>query len=1048
MSHLIVRPSSRSIAKALLSAVAIALLGAGMARAAPAAEVGRAIKVDRSPPLRSLAPLPPPAGGVAFPARRRANPPFGLTPFAADPVQQLQAPTAPAPALIDGWDGVPNVNGYYPPDTEGDVGPTDYVQWVNASFEIWSKSGVSLYGPAAGNTLWSGFGGLCQSTNQGDPVVVYDRQADRWVFTQFAFSTKGPNPVAPYYMCIAVSTSGDPTGSYYRFAFHVNASTNYFPDYPKLGVWPGGYYMTTNNFNGNTFAGAGVFAFDRSKMLTGDSTAGFVSYQLGSNYEGLLPSNLTGPNAPPAGSPNYVGAVDTSSPSGTGSTFQIWKLHADFSTPSSSSFTGPTNVAVAPYTFSFCREAYSSSCIPQPGTSQTLDPLADRLLYRLNYRNFGDHESLVATHTVNVGSGSDRAGMRWYEIRSPGSSPTVYQQGTFAPADSINRWMGSIAMDGNGDIALGYSQSASSGVYPSVGFTGRLAGDPAGTMTLGEGTLIAGGGSQTGSNRWGDYSTMSIDPSDDLTFWYTQEYYSATSATGWRTRIGSFRLAKGPLVTLTSPANGTFTNNSKPTFSGTAGADAGDSAVTVDVYSGSSASGTPVATLSASVGAGGAWSVTSSSALAPDGIYTARAQQSDAAGNTGFSSSSTFTVDTTPPVVTLTAPTNGVSTNDATPTYSGSGGTATGDLSTVTVKVYSGSSASGSPVATLSASVGAGGAWSVTPSSALTPDGIYTARAQQSDAAGNTGFSSPSTFTVDTTPPVVTLTAPANGSYTNTAAPTFSGAAGTVSGDDATITVKVYAGSGVSGSPVATLSASVGAGGAWSVTSSSALTPDGIYTARAQQSDAAGNTGFSSSSTFTVDTTPPVVTLTAPTNGVSTNDATPTYSGSGGTATGDLSTVTVKVYSGSSASGTPVQTLIATASGGAWSVPGSGPLADGSYTARAQQSDAAGNTGFSSPSTFTVDTTPPVVTLTAPANGGRGSSAVADAVDQVLADRVGRLVMVGGVQAAREASVGVSASTVSATSKSTASGTWEQSESRWKARICSARWFSMPQRCP
>src|SRR5207248_10578975 len=190
---------------------------------------------------------------------------------------------------------------------------------------------------------------------------------------------------------------------------------------------------------------------------------------------------------------------------------QIWKLHSDFATPANSTFTGPTDVAVSPYTYSFCGSTNSSACISQPGTTKKLDPLSDRLMNRLQYRNFGDHESLVSDQTVDVGS--NQAGVRWYEIRAPGSvSPDVHQQGTFAPADGVSRWIGSTAMDGDGDMALGYSASNGTSVNPGIRLAGRLAGDPLGTMPQGEQTMVAGGGSQTGTSRWGDYSAMSVDP--------------------------------------------------------------------------------------------------------------------------------------------------------------------------------------------------------------------------------------------------------------------------------------------------------------------------------------------------------------------------------------------------------------------------------------------------------------------------------------------------------------------------------------------------------
>ncbi len=412
-----------------------------------------------------------------------------------------------------------------------------------------------------------------------------------------------------------------------------------------------------------------------------------------------------------------------------------------------------------------------------------------------------------------------------------------------------------------------------------------------------------------------------------------------------------------PTVGLSVPAQGA-TVGLTPTLSGAAGTAPGDSnQVTVKLYAGGSATGTPVQTLSAAA-AGGSWSVTASPALAP-GTYTAQAEQSDQAGNVGRSPTRTFTAaaptDTTPPTVGLSVPAQGA-TVGLTPTLSGAAGTAPGDSNQVTVKLYAGGSATGTPVQTLSAAA-AGGSWSVTASPALAP-GTYTAQAEQSDQAGNVGRSPTRTFTAaaptDTTPPTVGLSVPAQGATVGLT-PTLSGAAGTAPGDSNQVTVKLYAGGSATGTPVQTLSAAA-AGGSWSVTASPALAP-GTYTAQAEQSDQAGNVGRSPTRTFTAaaptDTTPPTVGLSVPAQGA-TVGLTPTLSGAAGTAPGDSNQVTVKLYAGGSATGTPVQTLSAAAAGGSWSVTASPALAPGTYTAQAEQSDAAGNVGTSGAHTFTV----------------------------------------------------------------------------------------------
>ena len=451
---------------------------------------------------------------------------------------------------------------YAPPDTNGAVGATQYVQWVNTAYAVFNKStGAIVAGyPKPGNSLWSGFGGGCQSNNDGDPIVQYDKLANRWILTQFSVST------TPYLQCVAVSTSPDATGSYYRYAFSYGTSD--FNDYPKLGVWPDGYYVSYNIFtNGQTFAGSKVCALDRAKMLVGDASATQQCVQLGSAFGGLLPSDVDGTTPPPAGSPDYVLNYGSNA-------LNLWKFHVDWATPASSTFTGPASIPVASFSPA-CNGG--GTCIPQPGVSQRLDSLADRLMYRLAYRNFDDHEALVVNHAVTVGSS---VGVRWYELRDPNGTPTVFQQGTYAP-DATFRWMGSIAMDGAGDIALGYSASSST-VSPSIAYAGRAPSDPAGTLS-GETVLKAGSGSQYCPNilfcrslsRWGDYSAMTVDPLDDCTFWYTNEYEKASGAFNWSTWISSFKFPGcGTAQVLTSisvsPASASVQTGGTRQFAATA----------------------------------------------------------------------------------------------------------------------------------------------------------------------------------------------------------------------------------------------------------------------------------------------------------------------------------------------------------------------------------------------------------------------------------------------------------------------------------------------
>jgi len=444
------------------------------------------------------------------------------------------APTGPAVATTAGLNFAGVGNGDYgfapnaaPPDTNGAVGATQYVQWVNESFAVFNKStgAIAAGFPKAGNTLWAGFGGGCQTNNDGDPIVQYDKAANRWIFTQFSVST------TPYLQCVAVSTTSDATGTYNRYSFSYGNTQ--FPDYPKLGVWPDGYYITYNIFNNaTTFAGSKLCAFDRTAMLTG-AAATQQCFQLSTSFGGVLPSDLDGTTAPPASAPNYMMNFGSNS-------LNLWKFHADFTTPANATLTGPTNIAVAAFTPP-CNGG--GTCITQPNTRQKLDSLGDRLMYRLAYRNQGGTQTLVVNHSVKA-SGNPHTqvvGVRWYELQqlAAASAFSVHQQGTFSP-DSTNRWMGSIAMDKMGDIALGYSASSGS-VAPSIRYTGRSVTDPLGTLQA-ENTIKAGGGSQLPNlSRWGDYSAMTVDPVDDCTFWYTSEYLKASGTFNWSTQIASFK---------------------------------------------------------------------------------------------------------------------------------------------------------------------------------------------------------------------------------------------------------------------------------------------------------------------------------------------------------------------------------------------------------------------------------------------------------------------------------------------------------------------------
>ena len=504
-------------------------------------EVTSAVRHDTSKPLREIMPI------KAGKAREYENPMnFSRKNVPADQADgAVQSSAVLSVPIVTGLnfegigEGLPGYNvNVAPPDTTGDVGgpttnpqsPTgQYVQWVNLSFAVFDKaSGAMIYGPAAGNTLWSGFGGPCQTTNNGDPIVQYDQIANVWVLTQFAVAS------APYRQCVAVSQTSDATGAYNRYEFTYANALN---DYPKLGVWPDAYYITYNIFNnGSTYGGPKVCALDRARMIAGLS-ATQQCFQLSTAFGSLLPADVDGPTAPPAGAPNYMISDGTNA-------LSLWKFHVDWTTPANTMLTGPVNIPVAAFAHP-CPTAPRGACVPQPSTNQKLETLADRLMYRFAYRNFGTHESLVVNQAVKVGTNkpSTRTGIRWYELRNPGGSPpTVIQQSTYAPDTGFWRWMGSAAMDKDGNMAIGYSISDSSSLRPTIRFAARAVGDTLNTLSS-EQNLFTGLGSQTQSlARWGDYSTLSVDPNDDCTMWYTNEYLSTNGTFNWHTRIASFKL--------------------------------------------------------------------------------------------------------------------------------------------------------------------------------------------------------------------------------------------------------------------------------------------------------------------------------------------------------------------------------------------------------------------------------------------------------------------------------------------------------------------------
>lgn len=469
----------------------------------------------------------------------RPHKPLGASPEKADPVVQRLLPPVPLmPDPMFTFEGIDNIDGVYPPDCNGDVGLNHYVEMVNLHMCIYDKAtGTNVVAPFLMSSLFAaaGFSPPASNTDDGDPIVLYDHLANRWFISQFIVSVTPPHEV------IGISQTADPTGAWYLYDFVMpNTKMN---DYPHFGMWPDAYYMTDNQFSGFSWGGAGVFAFDRAKMIAGDPSATYQYFDLfdaNQDFGGMLPADLDGP-PPPAGTPGYFLMVDDSLINPFDAMY-LWEFHVDWTNPANTTFGNAslpnrTNL-VAEFDSAFTG---GRNNIPQPGTAQKLDAIADRLMHRVQYRYFGGYESLVASHTVDVGT--DHAGVRWYQMRRdlPAGNFEIADQGTFAP-DAAHRWMGSAAMDGQGNMAIGYSISSSS-IFPSIRYAGRLSTDPTGGLYQGEAELYAGSGSQTGTGaRWGDYTMLSVDPADDVTFWYVSEYYPVTAAVAWHTRIGTFRL--------------------------------------------------------------------------------------------------------------------------------------------------------------------------------------------------------------------------------------------------------------------------------------------------------------------------------------------------------------------------------------------------------------------------------------------------------------------------------------------------------------------------
>jgi hypothetical protein len=476
----------------------------------PVRDLPAGSKATTTPAPSRINPLPHASGSAGSPSSGDLEP---------DPLIGEAAPgRTPDRDLI--FNGTPNpfaCGGCSPPDTIGDVGPNHYIQMVNATkVAIHNKAGTLLRSRFDLGTLWPS--GPC-TANAGDPVVLYDEIANRWLLSQFA---------TPSHLCFAISQTANPLGSYHLYTFNVGS----FPDYFKVGVWHNGYYVSANE---STYT---AYAFNRAKMLAGNPTAESIKFTGQTNF--LLPADVDGPTSPPTGGGLFYTFKDNMFHGGA-DRIELFRLNPNFASPASSTFTLIKTFAVTPFTYTVCG-FFVFNCIDQQGTTQRVDAVSEWPMHRFAYRRFPDRQSLVGNFTVGGGNGDRGSAIRWFELRNLGTGVgwTLFQQGTQDQGGVHDRFMGSIAMDEDGNIALGYSVSSST-MFPAIRYATRQPGDPPGRLEP-ERTLKAGNGSQTGSNRWGDYSAMSVDPVTDCQFWYTNEYYSPSSASNWKTAVGAFTM--------------------------------------------------------------------------------------------------------------------------------------------------------------------------------------------------------------------------------------------------------------------------------------------------------------------------------------------------------------------------------------------------------------------------------------------------------------------------------------------------------------------------
>jgi hypothetical protein len=445
-----------------------------------------------------------------------------------------------------------------PPDTNGDVGPKHYLEMVNDSFKVFDKNGNVLSGPTTYNSFFAllGNGNPCGADqNEGDPIVLYDQIADRWVITDFAHPTF---PGDSFWECIGVSQTGDPVaGGWCLYALQQDPEhPNRLGDYPKFGLWPDAYYLTMNEFtDGTTFNGVRVYALDRASMIGGGPTNA-IGFTIEAAPEdpgfSLVPAGFRTGDPPPVGRQEFLVTIDVPDQGGVSQTeVKGWLCHVDFVNPDNSTLgiepghSPNSHITVSPFIIA-ATDSEELAIVPQKGTTQKLDTLGTRVMTPLVYQNRNGTESLWADHTVILNYPDGPTAIRWYQLDVTGGNfpATPLQQQDWSNGnDGIWRWMPSIAVDENGNTAICYSASSES-MFPSIRCAGRFANDPLNDLGQGEAIMTNGSGSQTGTNRWGDYTMTTIDPADGVSFWHANEYYPATSGQDWYTRIGKFRFPR------------------------------------------------------------------------------------------------------------------------------------------------------------------------------------------------------------------------------------------------------------------------------------------------------------------------------------------------------------------------------------------------------------------------------------------------------------------------------------------------------------------------